>query len=76
MVAEGTICSAWACARLGNGGTGTTELRSAIAAYTMSSATGLIPQPGNTPYCTSKWGIVGFSLSLAALPLLSRAGGP
>lgn len=30
----------------------------------ISSATGLIPQPGNTPYCTSKWGIVGFSLSL------------
>lgn len=30
----------------------------------VSSATGLIPQPGNTPYCTSKWGIVGFSLSL------------
>jgi len=30
----------------------------------VSSASGLIPQPGNTPYCTSKWGIVGFSLSL------------
>jgi len=30
----------------------------------VSSATGLIPQPGNTPYCTSKWGIVGLSLSL------------
>ncbi len=30
----------------------------------VSSATGLIPQPGNAPYCTSKWGIVGLSLSL------------
>jgi NAD(P)-dependent dehydrogenase (short-subunit alcohol dehydrogenase family) len=30
----------------------------------VSSATGLLPQPGNTPYCTSKWGIVGLSLSL------------
>ena len=30
----------------------------------VSSASGLIPQPGNIPYCTSKWGIVGFSLSL------------
>lgn len=30
----------------------------------VSSTSGLIPQPGNTPYCTSKWGIVGFSLSL------------
>lgn len=30
----------------------------------VSSASGLVPQPGNTPYCTSKWGIVGFSLSL------------
>jgi NAD(P)-dependent dehydrogenase (short-subunit alcohol dehydrogenase family) len=30
----------------------------------VASASGLVPQPGNTPYCTSKWGIVGFSLSL------------
>jgi NAD(P)-dependent dehydrogenase (short-subunit alcohol dehydrogenase family) len=30
----------------------------------VSSASGLVPQPGNTPYCTSKWGVVGFSLSL------------
>ena len=30
----------------------------------VSSTSGLIPQPGNTPYCTSKWGIVGLSLSL------------
>ena len=30
----------------------------------VSSASGLIPQPGNTPYCASKWGIVGLSLSL------------
>jgi NAD(P)-dependent dehydrogenase (short-subunit alcohol dehydrogenase family) len=30
----------------------------------ISSLTGLIPQPGNAPYCTSKHGIVGLSLSL------------
>ena len=30
----------------------------------ISSLSGLIPQPGNTPYCTSKHGIVGLSLSL------------
>jgi NAD(P)-dependent dehydrogenase (short-subunit alcohol dehydrogenase family) len=30
----------------------------------ISSLTGLIPQPGNTAYCTSKHGIVGLSLSL------------
>jgi NAD(P)-dependent dehydrogenase (short-subunit alcohol dehydrogenase family) len=30
----------------------------------ISSLSGLIPQPGNAPYCTSKHGIVGFSLSL------------
>lgn len=29
-----------------------------------ASATGLMPQPGNTPYCTSKHGVVGLSLSL------------
>jgi NAD(P)-dependent dehydrogenase (short-subunit alcohol dehydrogenase family) len=29
-----------------------------------ASVTGLFPQPGNAPYCTSKYGIVGFSLSL------------
>ncbi|HKN00724.1 MAG TPA: SDR family oxidoreductase [Candidatus Binataceae bacterium] len=29
-----------------------------------ASATGLLPQPGNAPYCTSKHGIVGLSLSL------------
>ena len=34
ILAEGTICSAWACARLGNGSSGTTELGQAIAAYT------------------------------------------
>ena len=32
----------------------------------ISSLSGLIPQPGNTPYCTSKHGIVGLSLSLRA----------
>lgn len=31
-----------------------------------ASATGLVPQPGNTPYATSKHGIVGMSLSLRA----------
>lgn len=30
----------------------------------ISSLSGLVPQPGNTPYCTSKHGIVGLSLSL------------
>ena len=30
----------------------------------VSSLSGLIPQPGNAPYCTSKHGIVGLSLSL------------
>jgi|SRR5208282_1518829 len=30
----------------------------------ISSATGLLPQPGNAPYCTCKHGIVGLSLSL------------
>ena len=30
----------------------------------ISSLSGLIPQPGNAPYCTSKHGIVGLSLSL------------
>jgi NAD(P)-dependent dehydrogenase (short-subunit alcohol dehydrogenase family) len=30
----------------------------------ISSLSGLIPQPGNTAYCTSKHGIVGLSLSL------------
>lgn len=30
----------------------------------VSSLTGLLPQPGNAPYCTSKYGIVGLSLSL------------
>jgi NAD(P)-dependent dehydrogenase (short-subunit alcohol dehydrogenase family) len=32
----------------------------------ISSLSGLIPQPGNIPYCTSKHGIVGLSLSLRA----------
>jgi NAD(P)-dependent dehydrogenase (short-subunit alcohol dehydrogenase family) len=32
----------------------------------ISSLSGLIPQPGNVPYCTSKHGIVGLSLSLRA----------
>ncbi len=32
----------------------------------ISSLSGLIPQPGNAPYCTSKHGIVGLSLSLRA----------
>lgn len=32
----------------------------------ISSLSGLVPQPGNTPYCTSKHGIVGLSLSLRA----------
>lgn len=30
----------------------------------ISSLSGLIPQPGNAPYCTAKHGIIGFSLSL------------
>ena len=30
----------------------------------ISSASGLTPQPGNTPYCTCKHGIIGLSLSL------------
>ena len=30
----------------------------------VSSLSGIIPQPGNTPYSTSKWGVVGFSLAL------------
>jgi NAD(P)-dependent dehydrogenase (short-subunit alcohol dehydrogenase family) len=30
----------------------------------VSSLSGLVPQPGNTPYCTSKHAIVGLSLSL------------
>jgi NAD(P)-dependent dehydrogenase (short-subunit alcohol dehydrogenase family) len=30
----------------------------------ISSASGLIPQPGNAPYCTCKHGIIGLSLSL------------
>ena len=30
----------------------------------ISSASGLIPQPGNSPYCTCKHGIVGLSLSM------------
>jgi NAD(P)-dependent dehydrogenase (short-subunit alcohol dehydrogenase family) len=30
----------------------------------VSSASGLIPQPGNTPYCTAKHALVGFTLSL------------
>jgi NAD(P)-dependent dehydrogenase (short-subunit alcohol dehydrogenase family) len=30
----------------------------------ISSLSGLVPQPGNVPYCTSKHGIVGLSLSL------------
>ena len=32
----------------------------------ISSLSGLVPQPGNIPYCTSKHGIVGLSLSLRA----------
>jgi NAD(P)-dependent dehydrogenase (short-subunit alcohol dehydrogenase family) len=30
----------------------------------ISSASGLVPQPGNTPYCTCKHGIIGLSLSM------------
>lgn len=30
----------------------------------ISSLGGIMPQPGNTPYSTSKWGVVGFSLAL------------
>jgi NAD(P)-dependent dehydrogenase (short-subunit alcohol dehydrogenase family) len=30
----------------------------------ISSLGGLVPQPGNLPYSTSKWGVVGFSLGL------------
>jgi short-subunit dehydrogenase len=29
----------------------------------MCRLSGLIPQPGNTPYSTAKWGLVGFSLA-------------
>lgn len=32
----------------------------------ISSLSGLVPQPGNAPYCTSKHGILGLSLSLRA----------
>lgn len=32
----------------------------------ISSLSGLVPQPGNVPYCASKHGIVGLSLSLRA----------
>ena len=32
----------------------------------ISSLSGLVPQPGNVPYCTSKHGMVGLSLSLRA----------
>jgi len=32
----------------------------------VSSLSGLVPQPGNVPYCTTKHGIVGLSLSLRA----------
>jgi NAD(P)-dependent dehydrogenase (short-subunit alcohol dehydrogenase family) len=32
----------------------------------ISSLSGLVPQPGNVPYCTTKHGIVGLSLSLRA----------
>jgi NAD(P)-dependent dehydrogenase (short-subunit alcohol dehydrogenase family) len=32
----------------------------------ISSLSGLVPQPGNVPYCTSKHGILGLSLSLRA----------
>jgi NAD(P)-dependent dehydrogenase (short-subunit alcohol dehydrogenase family) len=32
----------------------------------VSSLGGLVPQPGNTPYSTSKWGVVGF---LAGTPV-------
>lgn len=30
----------------------------------ISSLGGLVPQPANTPYSTSKWGVIGFSLAL------------
>ena len=30
----------------------------------ISSLGGIMPQPGNTPYSTSKWGVVGLSLGL------------
>jgi tetratricopeptide (TPR) repeat protein len=43
MVAEGTICSAWARARLDNGSSGTTELRQAIAAYTSQGNRAYLP---------------------------------
>jgi NAD(P)-dependent dehydrogenase (short-subunit alcohol dehydrogenase family) len=32
----------------------------------ISSLGGLVPQPGNLPYSTAKWGLIGFSLGLKA----------
>jgi NAD(P)-dependent dehydrogenase (short-subunit alcohol dehydrogenase family) len=52
-VVHGTVCAYQVMTRQGHG-----------HIVNISSLTGLIPQPGNTPYCTSKHGIVGLSLSL------------
>ena len=41
----------------------------------ISSLSGLVPQPGNVPYCTSKHGIVGLSLSLRAEEVQTRREG-
>lgn len=52
-VVSGTISAYQVMARQGHG-----------HIVNISSLSGLIPQPGNAPYCTSKHGIVGLSLSL------------
>jgi NAD(P)-dependent dehydrogenase (short-subunit alcohol dehydrogenase family) len=52
-VVYGTVCAYQLMARQGHG-----------HIVNISSLTGLVPQPGNAPYCTSKHGIVGLSLSL------------
>ncbi|CQD19043.1 short-chain alcohol dehydrogenase [Mycobacterium europaeum] len=54
-VVHGTVHAYQAMARQGHG-----------HIINVSSLSGLIPQPGNAAYCTSKHGIVGLSLSLRA----------
>ena len=52
-VVHGTVCAYQVMARQGSG-----------HIVNVSSLSGLVPQPGNSPYCTSKHGIVGLSLSM------------
>ena len=54
-VVYGTVCAYHVMARQGHG-----------HIVNISSLSGLVPQPGNIPYCISKHGIVGLSLSLRA----------